>query len=115
MSNATKRFFLTSTNKGMHAGMILRDVQKAFDTLEFSFFLIKCLDFKTPLIKWFESYQSKRQLFVSIDDVFLEAGILNCGVLQPSILGPLYFTFGGSHSFNCKSLFSFVSPCLKIN
>ena len=34
---------------------------------------------------------SNRKLFVSGDDVFSEAGILNCSVPRESILGPLLF------------------------
>ena len=43
------------------------------------------------LIKWFESYLSSRESFVSVNDIFSEAGNLNCGVPQESILGSLLF------------------------
>ena len=39
-------------------------------------------------IKWFHSYL--RAFFVSLDNVFSEAGTISCGV-QVSILGPLLF------------------------
>ena len=43
------------------------------------------------VIEWFESYLSIRTFFVFVDDIFSDAGNLNCGVPQGSILGPLLF------------------------
>ena len=40
-----------------------------------------CLDFKTPVIKWFESNKSNRKFFVSVDGVFSEAGMFNSFVV----------------------------------
>ena len=53
-----KYFVLTGMDKGMHTGMISIDLQKAFDTLDHKIVLEKmtCLDLKTPVINWFESY-----------------------------------------------------------
>ena len=77
----------------MHTGMILIYLQNTFDSLDSKILLEKmtCLGFKAPIIRWFESYKSSRKFFVSEDDVFLEAGILNCGIPQGPILGPLLF------------------------
>ena len=77
----------------MNTGMILMDLQKAFDRLDHKFFLEKmtCLGFKTPVIKWFESYLSSRKFFVSVDCVFSDSRILNCGAPQGFILGLLLF------------------------
>ena len=52
---------------------------------------MECVVFKKPVIKWFKSYLSNRKFFVSIEVVFSEEGLLTCGVLQGSILGPLLF------------------------
>ena len=73
--------------------MILIYLQNTFDSLDSKILLEKmtCLGFKAPVIRWFESYKSSRKFFVSEDDVFLEAGILNCGIPQGPILGPLLF------------------------
>ena len=86
-------FVLIGMDKGMLTGMILINLKKAFDALDHKILLKKmtCLGFKTPVIKWFEAFLSNRKLLVSVDDVFLEAGVLNCGVPQGSILGPLLF------------------------
>ena len=80
-------FVVTDMDKGMHTGMILIDFQKVFDTLDHK----TPLDFKTPVIKCFESYLSNKNFFVSVVDAFLEAGISNFGVHQGSILGPFLF------------------------
>ena len=76
----------------MHTGMILVDLQKAFDTLDHGVLLekMKYFGFRASVIKWFESYLSNRKFLVCID-VFSEAGTLKYGVPQGSILGPLLF------------------------
>ena len=76
----------------MHTGMILLDLQKAFDTLDHRVLLekTKCFGFRASVIKWFESYLSNRKFLVCID-VFSEARTLKYGVPQGSILGPFLF------------------------
>ena len=77
----------------MLTGMILVDLQKAFDTLDHGVLLekMKYFGFRASVIKWFESYLSNRKFLVCIDNVFSEAGTLKYGVPQGSILGPLLF------------------------
>ena len=77
----------------MHTGMILVDLQKAFDTLDHGVFLeeMKHFGFQASVIKWLESYLSNRKFLVCIDNVFFEAGTLKYGAPQGSILGPLLF------------------------
>ena len=86
-------FIINGMDKGLHTGMILIDLQKAFDTLDHDILLEKmeCLTFKKPVIKWFKSYLSNRKFFVLLEGVFSEEGLLTCGVPQGSILGPLLF------------------------
>ena len=80
-------------DKGKHTGMILIDLQKAFDTLDHDVLLKKmeCLGFKKPVIKWFKFYLSNRKFFVSIEGIFWEECLLTFGVPQGSTLGPLLF------------------------
>ena len=86
-------FVATGMDKQMHTGMILVDLQKAFDTLDHGVLLekMKYFGFRASVIKWFESYLSNRKFLVCIDNVFSEAGILKYGATQGSILGPLLF------------------------
>ena len=85
-------FVATGVDKQMHTGMILVDLQKAFNTLDHGVLLEKMKYFgsRASVIKWFESYLSNRKFLVCID-VFSEAGTLKYGVPQGSILGPLLF------------------------
>ena len=71
--------------------MILVDLQKAFHTLDHGVLpqKMKYFGFLTSVIKWFESCLSNRKILVCIDHVFPEAGTLNYGVSQDSILGLL--------------------------
>ena len=80
-------------DKGFHTGMIIVDLQTAFDTLDHTILLQKmeCIGFKESVIKWFQSYLSNRKFFVTLENVFSDAGLINCGVPQGSILGPLLF------------------------
>ena len=86
-------FVATGMDKQMHTGMILVDLQKAFDTLDHGVLLekMKYFGFRASVIKWFESYLSNRKFLVCIDNVFFKAVPLKYGVPQGSILGPLLF------------------------
>lgn len=48
-----------------------------------------CLGSKTSVIKWLESFLLRMLVFV--DNIFSEAGILNCDDPKESIMGPLLF------------------------
>ena len=79
-------FVATGMDKQMHTGMILVDLQKAFDTLDHGVLLekMKYFGFDAFIIKWFESYLSNRKFLVCIDGVVY-------GVPPGFILGPLLF------------------------
>ena len=84
---------LNGAQNGKHAGMILINLQKAFDTLDHKFFLdkMKRIGFSDKKMEWLHPYLTNRAIFVSLGAAFLEAGTINCGVPQGSILGPLLF------------------------
>ena len=76
-----KDFVLSGLNKEMHTCMILIDLQEAFNTLDHKIFEMTTFPgLKTPVIKWFQSYLSSSKFLVCMDDFFLGAVILNCGV-----------------------------------
>ena len=78
---------------GLHTGMILIDLQKAFDTINHKIPINKMesLGFSENVIPWFESYLSHRKFKVNFNKPFLELRQLLCGVPEGSILGPLLF------------------------
>ena len=75
-------FILRRMDEGFHTGMILIDLQKASDTSDHTVLLQKmeCIGFKESVIKWFQSYLSNRKFFVTLENVFSDAGLINCGV-----------------------------------
>ena len=81
---------LTGMYKGFHTGMILADLQKALDqtiVLQKKWNVLVLNTF----IKWFQLHLSTREIFVTLENVFSYAGLINCGVPQGSILGLLFF------------------------
>ena len=91
-------FFLTDKvlkgfDEGLLTGMILIDLQKAFDTIDHEILLqkLKAIKFSESTIKWFKSYLSERIFLVNIENKLSDFGEISCGVPQRSILGPLLF------------------------
>ena len=54
-------FILREKDKGFHTGMMLVDLQKAFNTLDHTILLEKmeCIGFKESVIKWYQSRLSR--------------------------------------------------------
>ena len=80
-------------DSGLMTGMILIDLQKAFDTINHTKLLkkLKALGFSEESILWFQSYLTNRTFLVSVDNILSSSCNLKCGVPQGSILGPLLF------------------------
>ena len=77
-------FILREMDKRFHTGMILVELQKAFDTLDHTVLSqkIECFAFTESVIKWFQSYLSNRKFFVALENVFPVAELINWGVPQ---------------------------------
>ena len=92
LSYLTNRI-LTGFDSGLPTGMILIDLQKAFDTINHDILLKKMasLGFSNHSIKWFQSYLSGRRFQVSFKDKYSSTAKIECGVPQGSILGLLLF------------------------
>jgi hypothetical protein len=84
---------LTGIDNGLLTGMVLIDLQKAFDTIDHQIFSSKMsfLGFSKATISWYESYLTNRTFLVNVENDFSSSGDLSCGVPQGSILGPLIF------------------------
>ena len=72
---------------------VFLDFSKAFDTLDHTILLQKLSVYgiRGNALSWFESYLKDRRQFVTYNGVWSETKILQCGVPQSSILGPLLF------------------------
>ena len=77
--------------KGLYTGMIMLDLQKAFDTVDHVILCEKLQTMGVSSINWFSSYLSNRKQQIGLNKVMSEPGHVNCGVPQGSILGPLLF------------------------
>ena len=80
-------------DKGNIVGMVLLDLQKAFDTVDHSILLmkLKALGLSKVTAQWFTSYLSDGHQLVDVGGSHSSQATILCGVPQGSILGPLLF------------------------
>ena len=84
---------LKSFDNGLFTGMIVIDLQKAFDMIDHNILLekLKAIGFCDDTVNWFHSYLTDRAFLVSIENKYSSILKIFCGVPQGSILGPLLF------------------------
>ena len=78
-------------DKGSYVGMVLLDLQKAFDTVDHIILTqkLKALELDESALNWFRSYLHERQQSVEISGVTSTTATITCGV--PSWV-PCYFS-----------------------
>ena len=83
----------TGFEKGLFTGMVLIDLQKAFDTIDHQILLkkMKYLGFSKNTVTWFKSYLCEQKFKISINTSYSSPASLLCGVPQGFILDPLLF------------------------
>ena len=84
-------YLRTNVSEGNYVGMVLLDLQKAFDTVDHNILCGKLRQMGVGSIEWFKSYLGSRKQLVNIDGINSEPGTVSCGVPQGSLLGPLLF------------------------
>ena len=80
-------------DESLLSGVILADLQKAFDTINQEVLLqkLKAIRFSEEIVQWFRSYLRNRIFLVETENKLSDFGKISCGVSQGSILGPLLF------------------------
>ena len=74
-------------DKQTHSAVIIVDLQKGFDTLNYGVLhekMIHC-GFRASVIKWFESFLSNRKCLLCNDMILPDATTLNYGLPQDSL------------------------------
>ena len=91
------------TDGGNVTGVILLDLQKAYDTVNHSILLDKLsvIGMDEKSVEWFESYLRDRSQFVELGGTASSNKNITCGVPQGSILGPLLFLI---YNDMCKAI-----------
>ena len=86
-------YIRNNQDKGEYTGMVVIDLQKAFDTVNHKILLSKlqALGLDQVAIKWFASYLEDRQQILQIGDTHSDSCSIKCGVPQGSILSLLLF------------------------
>ena len=89
-------------------GMMLNDLQKAFETINHEILLGKlcAIGFSEKTIAWFKLYLSDQAFKVNINNPFWDLSEVSGCIPQGSILGPLLVLLYVRHAPGCS--FSFV-------
>ena len=86
-------FIRGNNDKGLYTGMIMLDLQKAFDTVDHTLLCDKLEGIGVLSVNWFKSYLSDRIQYVSLKGQVSDPCNVSCGVPQGSILGAALISF----------------------
>ena len=80
-------------DNGLFNGMILKDLQKAFDTINHNILLqkLKTTGFHDNTVNWFHSYMTDQAFLVSIGNKYLSILKISSGVPQGHFLVLCFF------------------------
>ena len=78
---------------GNYIGMVMIDLQKAFDTVDHSILenKLKAIDLDRNAIAWFDANLTNKMQVTDVGGFFYDTRVVPCGVPQGFILGPLFF------------------------
>ena len=98
-------------------GVILVDLQKAFDTIDHDIVLQKlyAIGSSKHSVKRFRSYLISRTFLVNLGNAFSQPTCVSSGVPQGSILGPILFPIyinDMSQAVKCNLFLSAEDTCL---
>ena len=80
-----------NNSQGLYTGMILLDLQKAFDTVDHEVLCNKLKTMGVQSTDWFMSYLQNRKQILTVGKTQSDPASVTCCVPQGSILGPLLF------------------------
>ena len=84
-------YIRSDISRGNYTGMVLIDIQKAFDSVDHGILCTKLKAMGIGSVDWFKSYLEDREQTVMINDTLSIPLKITCSVPQGSILGPILF------------------------